>query len=564
MTIGGDLMSIDHSLKEKDLLSRIAELEEKVTVLQKKEAQIDEIIENMLDIICKTDGEGNILYVSSANNQILGYSHEYLSGKSIFDLVHPEQFAYAKSWFRNAVKSNAAIRASFKIRAAGGNYIWLEIIGKTIFDADGKITGIIFTSRDISERMSVEEALRASEERYRKLVELFPEAIFIFKDMESIYANNAGAKLVGASTPEELKGANLLEFVHPDYRESFEQNLQQIKASDLYSPLFEWELLRLDGTKIYVESMFMSLSHNDKSPLLTIIHDITEKKLSEELIQKVMENKRLLSEAIEYDKLRTDFISNISHELRTPLNVILGALQTFKLMFEGDSVDKDNGKVLRYTGIMKQNCYRLLRLVNNLIDITRIDSGFFDIKLKNCNIVSIVEDIVLSVADYTEQKGIALIFDTDTEEKYIACDPDKIERIVLNLLSNAIKFTGPGGSITVLVEDGETSITMRIIDTGIGIAKDMHEDVFERFRQIDKSFTRNHEGSGIGLSLVKSLVELHDGRISVESEEGEGSEFIITLPVRQIEQQNIEESYLNTTQNRIERINIEFSDIYSN
>lgn len=217
----------------------------------------------------------------------------------------------------------------------------------------------------------------------------------------------------------------------------------------------------------------------------------------------------------------------------------------------------------KYTKIMKQNCYRLLRLVNNIIDITKIDSGYFDMNENNVDIINLVENITLSVADYIENKGLSLIFDTVVEEKVISCDPEKIERIILNILSNAVKFTPIGGEITVNIEDCIENICIRVKDTGRGIPRDKVESIFKRFVQVDKSLTRDCEGSGIGLSLVKCLVELHDGTISVESDLGSGTEFVIHIPCRLTEEVNKEATGCDTMgENLIERINLEFSDIY--
>jgi len=187
---------------------------------------------------------------------------------------------------------------------------------------------------------------------------------------------------------------------------------------------------------------------------------------------------------------------------------------------------------------MKQNCFRLLRLINNLIDITKIDSGYFKINLENSDIVKVVEDITLSVANYIENKGVELIFDTNIEEKIMAFDPEKLERILLNLLSNALKFTSKEDRIDVIVLDKGNEVVIEVKDTGIGIPKEQQERIFDRFIQVDKSLTRDHEGSGIGLSLVKSLVEMHEGNITLKSKYGEGSSFIINIPSNLIIEDN--------------------------
>ena len=221
-------------------------------------------------------------------------------------------------------------------------------------------------------------------------------------------------------------------------------------------------------------------------------------------------------------------------------------------------------KLSIYLKGIKQNSYRLLRLVNNIIDTTKIDAGFMNVDLRNCNIVNIIEDITLSVVQFIEGKGITLIFDTDIEEKIMACDLDKIERIILNLLSNAVKFTEAGDKIFVSIYDRIDKIVISIKDTGVGIDSDKVGIIFERFRQADKSLSRRCEGSGIGLSLVSSLVQMHGGTIAVKTELGKGSEFIIELPVKLCDENCKEEEIIDMVRKtQIQKCNIEFSDIYS-
>ncbi|WP_155273905.1 GAF domain-containing sensor histidine kinase, partial [Clostridium novyi] len=285
--------------------------------------------------------------------------------------------------------------------------------------------------------------------------------------------------------------------------------------------------------------------------------------LNKELKNTVNERTKLLNESLKYEEMRTEFFANISHELRTPLNVIFSGYQMLNVLLQNEDLE-NRDKVNKYMGTMKQNCYRLVRLINNLIDITKIDSGFFKLNMINVNIVNIVETITLSVAQYIESKGINLIFDTFIEEKIMACDVDKIERIMLNLLSNAVKFTNKGGNIFVTMKEEGNNIVISVKDDGIGIPKKKQSIIFDRFIQVDKSLSRNREGSGIGLALVKSIVELHDGNITLKSKLGRGSEFIIKLPCKVLEKQNKSaKKYTNANSNKIEKIMIEFSDIYS-
>lgn len=307
----------------------------------------------------------------------------------------------------------------------------------------------------------------------------------------------------------------------------------------------------------------IDLKHSVKEAIKLQFQVENTTKQVEELSENFEENKRMLTEVLEYDKLKTEFFANVSHELRTPLNVIWSTtqlLQSIKLTSYGEGYD-----INRYLKIMNQNTLRLLRLINNLIDTTKIDGGYLALNLANDNIVYAVEEIVFSAASYTESQDINLIFDTEVEEKYMAFDSDKIERIVLNILSNAIKFTERGGSIFVNIYDLGDRIKLSVKDTGIGIPEDKLESVFGRFAQVNRPISRRGEGSGIGLALVKSLVELHGGKVYVKSKVGEGSEFIIELPVALVEENKdseLESSYKDMNSKYIESVQIEFSDIY--
>ncbi|GIM29286.1 hypothetical protein CPJCM30710_19520 [Clostridium polyendosporum] len=281
------------------------------------------------------------------------------------------------------------------------------------------------------------------------------------------------------------------------------------------------------------------------------------------LLQKQTNELRRAKEAAETaNEAKNMFLANISHELRTPLNILLGSTQIIKHYLKNDKI-LDRKKIKSKTKIQTQNCYRLIRLVNNLIDITKIDSGNFALNISTCNIIEVVEAIVTSVVEYAALKNIEVIFDTDVEEVMLSCDLDAIERIVLNLLSNAIKFTPQDGNIFVNIHTSDNSIEILVKDTGIGISEDKQQLIFERFKQVDNLLTRSSEGSGIGLSLVQSLVEMHGGSVQVESEYLKGSEFTVRLPINEAnEEYNTEKCSMNNSSSVIQKIDIEFSDIY--
>lgn len=410
-----------------------------------------------------------------------------------------------------------------------------------------------------------EAALRESEDRYRKLLEVMPDAVYVQAAGKIVYTNKAGAKLMGYLEPEEILGKSSYELLDiDDYNKTLIKQQDDITMRNGYlSPVERKYHRKSDGKSLEVETTSTITSFDEEKTILNITRDISERKRIEYLKQKVRQKTLLLNKTIEYNKLRTEFFANISHELRTPLNMILGSIQLINIIDNDKKLINSNIKIEKYMPIIKQNCYRLVRLVDNLIDITKIDAGYLEISLQNADIVKVVEDIALSVVEYVESKGLELIFDTDIEEKIIAFDVDKIERIMLNLISNSIKFTKLRGKIYVNIQDRLDTIVISVRDTGIGVPLEKQKEIFERFIQVDKSLSRKQEGSGIGLSLVKALVEMHGGKIYINKEITEGSEFIIELPVKVLD--NLKESteVYNSVENNIERVKIEFSDIYS-
>ena len=261
---------------------------------------------------------------------------------------------------------------------------------------------------------------------------------------------------------------------------------------------------------------------------------------------------------LEDNKLKLDFFVNISHELRTPVNLISSTIQLIKLNLK--NLSKEDANIIsKYIDIMESNSMRLIRLINNLIDSTKIDAGFVKFTPINADIIKFIEDVCDSVVDYVDFNKMNLIFDTDREEEIVLFDPDIIERILLNLLSNAVKFNKVDGTIYVnlYTKDDEIRITVR--DEGIGIPKEKLSSIFKRFEQLKTKNKIEKQGSGIGLYLVKSLVTLHGGNIKVESKVNEGSKFIVTIPKKVLE--NGEELVIDEKEKANRKASIEFSDI---
>ena len=283
--------------------------------------------------------------------------------------------------------------------------------------------------------------------------------------------------------------------------------------------------------------------------ILALLWYIVYKKRYEKAILNAMHN------AEEANKIKTHFISNISHELKTPINVIMSAIQLINYNTKESPSYSKNKNTL---AIIDDNCKRLLRLINNLIDVQKHELDDTKLNLSAVNVVNLIEMLVASVVPYAESKNLNLIFDTNKEDVILKVDSDKLERIILNLLSNAIKFSKPNGEIRVTL-NFEDCLYISVADNGIGIAQENLNKIFDKFTQLDTSFSRKNEGSGIGLSIVKSFVLLHNGKISVKSELNKGTSFLIELPLTETSNIETEDaSYDNLSEN----VKIELSDIY--
>ncbi|MDR5586764.1 ligand-binding sensor domain-containing protein [Clostridium aquiflavi] len=252
-------------------------------------------------------------------------------------------------------------------------------------------------------------------------------------------------------------------------------------------------------------------------------------KRTKQLREEMDKNSKLLNKVIDLERNKNNYFVNLSHELRTPLNVISSTEQLIsELNKQDDGIDKE--KLNYYMKIIKRNSNRLLRLINNIIDTNKIESGRYETNFKENDIVYLVEETSLSLKDYIENKGIHLIIDPEVEEKVIMCDSYEIERCIVNLVSNAAKFTPEGGEIKVTLKDLNNKVIIKVKDTGIGIDPKYHKAIFDRFNQIVDANSESKGGSGLGLTITKHIIDLHKGKIYINSDIGKGCEFVIILP----------------------------------
>ena len=253
-------------------------------------------------------------------------------------------------------------------------------------------------------------------------------------------------------------------------------------------------------------------------------------KQTKEINHQLEENKKLYERNIRNEKFKNDYFVNLSHELRTPISIILSVLQLLDSLKENGNVTKE--RQLHYMDVIRKSSKSLLDIINDIIDSSKIESGTYKInKEKNIDIIYLVEETALNMSDYINSKGIELIIDPEVEELPICCDPNEIQRCIINLIGNAVKFTEENGQIKVLIKANDNNVSVSIEDNGLGISKDDQEFIFKRFEQGKNINSTKVSSSGIGLTLVKYIVELHDGHVKLESELNKGSKFTIVLPI---------------------------------
>lgn len=493
------------------------------------------------------------------------YNVETIVGKSLNEIYPGMCNTETFKIYQSVMRDKVPVVTNIEFKAGDGSSHLYE------YHVIPALEGILVLSYEITDMVKSQKLISEKEMKYRSLVEHFLDGlILIDKDGYVVEFNNAMERITGISKDEALnkpvwelyfnmcpphvKNEELFNKMRRQAEEKFILNNEQGTGKVNISKVF-----RKDGTSVDVEEYCYSIATENINMTCCIYRDITELKKLEHIKKSALESERLLKETIEFDKLRTEFFANLSHEFRTPLNIIMSSNKMiYDEAVRNGIVCKDYA--FKYLNASKQNCFRLLRLMNNIIDITKIDSGYFKPNFQLYDIIKVIEDITLSVVDYAKSKEIEIIFDTDIEEKYLGCDADQVERIMLNLLSNAVKFTDHGGCIQVNVFDKDQGVEIIVKDNGVGIPQEQLPIIFDRFSQVDKSLTRSQEGSGIGLSIVKSLVEIHNGSIEALSSLGEGAAFMIYLPSNPIT--NPQSSCTQQFSSKVEKVSIEFSDIY--
>lgn len=547
-------------------------LEEQAKIIEQQNEQLTmqaNLLNFSREAILAWKLNGDIIYWNKGAEEKYGYSNEEAIGYNAHELLKTV-FPIDLNNIKSILLREGLWRGEIEHTRKDGSKLIVETRFQLIVEEKG-LQIILETNRDITERKKIEEELRIQNQiikQQKEQLEIIIENIAEGLTVVDKYGNYI---MVNKKIKEYTKNAVFL-------GKAVEKVVESLEVSERYYTE-TGELITLDdfpsmkvirGEKIENQMVIIKRGDNDSyfnfnaTPVfddmgkvrlgIIISRDVTERVLYE---KRIKEQKELLEKAME---MKDDFLSVISHEFRTPLNVINTAIQTLNSVYADQMTDK----VKDYMGTIKQNTNRQLRLVNNLLDITRANAGSIKMNKKNIDIVFLTKAITESVYEYASRKKVRITFASKIAKKTIGIDDEKYERIILNLLSNAIKFTPAGKSIVVSMSSVKGNICIKVKDDGIGIPQDKMDVIFERFGQVDSSLSRQAEGTGIGLSLVKKFVEALEGSITVKSALGKGVTFIIQLPDEMVlEEQNEKPMVDFMDDNRLVQItNVEFSDIY--
>ena len=442
-----------------------------------------------------------------------------------------------------------------------------------IMDND-RVKFIILSLNNVTEKVNyrIENEKKAlviekQKDQLEGIMQNMSDAIFIIdRDGKYILKNKAAMERFNIELKQVGDINNVAKFYYLDGKEITLQNMPEVLMQRGIETKDQVINIKFPNREIYVSVSATPIFDHQGNYTMGVLssrditihmkHSETIKAQQYALWQAEKKEREDLEKVIE---MKDEFLSLISHEFKTPLTVIISALQAMNFLYKDQITDK----VKIYLDKIKQNTFRQVRLVNNILDITGVNAGNIKLNIRNLDIIFITNSIVESVGIYANQKGVNLSFESECTQKIIAMDEEKYERILLNLLSNAIKFTAKDKNIKVKITCEDVNVKVFVIDEGMGIPEDKHELIFERFGQVDSSYTRQAEGSGIGLSLVKLMVNALGGNISVESQEDLGSSFCVEFPTLILEKEPQGEELKGLIDTRLtQSIAIEFSDIY--
>jgi PAS domain S-box-containing protein len=473
----------------------------------------DAAFKSIHESVIATDTQYVITHWNEISEQMYGIKSAEAIGKKLQDVIEivEEYPGENKNRFKK-LETNGYYQEEQLHRTRQGE-VWVDVSFQAI-ESDSKRYGWVILASAITQRKLAEEALKSSEEKYRELISTSIDAIVSFDQNMRIMIWNRGAEKIFGYTENEMLGQSFMKLVPEREHKKIEEQKAEVSRTDpdkVANFILEGFGLKKDHTEIPIELSISSRKTGDNHIVTAILRDITERKEAEEKLRKV-------------DEMKSEFLSNVSHELRTPLQSISGFT---KLILDGKVPDAETRQ--EFLQIIDSETQHLGNLIGSLLDMSRLESGKFEINKK---LVSIKEDIVDSLKSFqslAREKNISLTEDIPANLPEMEVDSERMRQVVINLLSNAIKYSDPGGSVHVKVAKQPDQLIFQVSDNGIGMSKEALKHLFERFYRAEDELVRG--GTGLGLYISKQIIEAHGGQIWADSQLNKGSTFGFTLPL---------------------------------
>jgi PAS domain S-box-containing protein len=499
------------------------------------------LVESVRDYaIFMLDPGGHVVTWNTGAELIKGYRADEIIGEHFSKFYPPE--AAARGHPANELKVATEVgrfeEEGWRVRKDGTRF-WANVVITALRDRSGKLVGFGKVTRDLTQRRAHEEELKQSEERFRLLVERLNEYAVFMLDVNGYVATwNSGAERIKGYTAADIIGRHFSVFYPKEVAASGYPEYELKTAASEGSFVDQGWRIRKDGSRFWAHVTITAL-RDDAGRLrgfAKLTRDMTEPKRTEALEAAGAHREALLEaertariEAQRAAKVKDEFLASLSHELRTPLNAILGWAQVLRTKGAHERSADDIDRAME---IIERNARAQVRLIDDLLDLSRIMSGRMRLDVQEVGLVDVVQSTVDSIEPTAQAKGVKLDAVLDPQGGVVSGDAARLQQVFWNLLTNAVKFTPKGGRVQVILQRVNSHIEVSVADTGIGIAADYLPHVFERFSQADTSRQRKQGGLGLGLAISKQLVELHGGSIHAKSlGEGKGATFIVHLPL---------------------------------
>jgi len=499
------------------------------------ERLLGELLESAPDAILELDHTGRIVLLNRMAEQLFGYTRDELLGQKVEALV-PEAVRSAHQRHRSQYISQPVTRPmgsglKLEARRKDGSHFPVEIsLSPVKSSAGSRVTAII---RDVTERKKLEESQREVEQRFRLMIEGVKDyAIFTLDPEGRVVSWNAGAQKIKQYTAEEIIGQHFSVFYPPEDRDVKPgEKLEIVRDTGRFEEQ-GWRV-RKDGSAFWANVVITAVrdSAGNIAGFAKVTRDLTDLKQAEDQLRAVQQKyvrelEFAQSEAERANQLKTEFLANMSHELRSPLHTVIGFAELLAEETEGALSEKQK----RFINHIHNDSIHLLDLINDLLDLSKIEAGRLELRQEAFRVDAILEEALSSVRPLALTKSLEIRADFSIPATVFA-DRLRFKQILYNLLTNATKFTPDGGKISVEAAPRDGFAEISVSDTGIGIPEDQHQAVFDKFYQVRTAINGGPKGTGLGLAITKRLVEQHGGRIWLESEPGNGSRFTFTIPL---------------------------------